>query len=338
MPAPSTSLPRPFARFRYGGTTWHCVQVDPCLHVPLCERPLPLYPRGPWLRSGFCCPGPSSLTTTPSASLAGTRRFHGPAAYTPRLRCAGAPRRPARPSLLSLPRCPYVPSTLRRWVRGPVPLCWDRDARLPRATTESPPTKPVSASNPRRVMSFGAASFALCCGPHVCPALLTGYDEMGPLRPTPPSEAPCHPRFSQRPSPAAAGSQARGANGKSPLVGTCTRPVAAASEAALLKSSPPPPTPAFGPPPPPLPPFETPPPPPPPGNPPARPPPPPGPPEEAEGGGPPAGARPGSPSTPRRTRPRCTAPGSAGPSGLARTPTIASTGALTTCRRCAPAA
>ena len=150
MPAPSTSLPRPFARFRAGDATWHCVQITPRLHVPLCERPSPLYPRGPWLRSGFCCPGPSSRTPTPSAGLAGTRRFHGPAAYTPRLRCAGAPRRPARPSLLSLLRCPCVPSTLRRWVRGPVPLCWDRDARLPRATTESPPTTPVSASNPRR--------------------------------------------------------------------------------------------------------------------------------------------------------------------------------------------
>ena len=43
--------------------------------------------------------------------------------------------------------------------------------------------------------------------------------------PTPPSEAPCHPRFSRRPSPGTVGSQARGANGKSPLVGTCTRPV-----------------------------------------------------------------------------------------------------------------
>jgi hypothetical protein len=203
MPAPSASLPRPFARFRCGGTTWRCVQINPRLHVPPCERPMPLYPRGPWLRSGLCCPGPSSRTTTPSAGLAGTRGFHGPAAYTPRLRCAGAPRRPARPSLLFLSRSPHVPSTLRRRVRGPVPLCWGRDARLPRATTESPPTKPVSASNPRRGMFFGAASFALCCGPHVCPALRTGYDERGATSaPTPPSEAPCHSRFSRRPSPA----------------------------------------------------------------------------------------------------------------------------------------
>ncbi len=226
MPAPSSSLPRPFARFRDGTATWHCVQITPRLHGPLCERPVPLYPRGPWLRSEFCCLGPSSRTPTPSAGLAGTLGFHGPAAYTPRLRCAGAPRRPARPSLLSLSRCPYVPSTLRRWVRGPVPLCGDRDARLPRAMTESPPTSPSLPAISDGVCLFGAASFASCCGPHVCPALRTGYDERQPhSAPTPPSEAPCHPRFSRRPSPAAAGSQARGANGKSPLVGTCTRPV-----------------------------------------------------------------------------------------------------------------
>jgi len=86
------------------------------LAAPLCKRLLPLYPRGPWLRSEFCCPAPSRRTTTPSVSLASTRRFRGTAVYTPRLRCAGAPRRPARPSLLSPLRCPRVPSTIRRWV------------------------------------------------------------------------------------------------------------------------------------------------------------------------------------------------------------------------------
>ena len=78
--------------------------------------------QGPWLRSEFCCLAPSSLTTTPSVSLMSTRRFRGPAVYTSRLRCAGAPRRPTRPSLLSLPRCPHVPSTIHRWVRPAVPL------------------------------------------------------------------------------------------------------------------------------------------------------------------------------------------------------------------------
>ena len=154
MPTPSSGLPQPFARVRDRPIPWLCVQVDPRLHVPLCERPAPLYPRGPWLRAEFCCPGPSSRPPTPSASLAGTPRFRGSAAYTQCLRCAGAPRRPARPSLLSLSRCPCVPSTLRRWVPGPLPLYWGRDTRLPRTTTESPPTTPVSASYPRRGYAF----------------------------------------------------------------------------------------------------------------------------------------------------------------------------------------
>jgi hypothetical protein len=99
-------------------------------------------PRGPWLRSEFCCLGPSRLTTTPSASLAGTTRFHRFTAYTRGLRCAGAPRRPARPSRLSLTRSPHVPSTLPRWVRWSLPLSTTSDTRLPRITSESPPTAP----------------------------------------------------------------------------------------------------------------------------------------------------------------------------------------------------
>ena len=75
---------------------------------------------------------------------------------------------------------------------------------------------------------FEAASFASCCGPCVCPALLAGYDET----PAPPAEVPCHSRFWHRPSPASAGSQARWVNGKSPIVGTCTRLVTTGSAAA----------------------------------------------------------------------------------------------------------
>ena len=41
--------------------------------------------------------------SAPSAPLAGTPRFPGRAGYTRRLRCAGAPRRPASGSVLSLP-------------------------------------------------------------------------------------------------------------------------------------------------------------------------------------------------------------------------------------------
>ena len=138
----------------------------------------PLCPRGPWLRSELCCLGPSPLTTTPSASLAGTRRFHGPAAYTPRLRCAGAPRRPTRLSLLSQPYFPRVPSTLRRW--STVPSRCLRTAMpgfLPvqRSRHHCCPPLPVI---PGGDTFFGAASFASCYGPCVCQALLTGYDEV----------------------------------------------------------------------------------------------------------------------------------------------------------------
>ena len=133
---------------------------------------------------------------------------------------------PARPSLLSLPRCPSVPSTLRRWVRGPGPLCWDRDARLPRATSESPPTRPVSASNPRRGYVFRRCIVRVVLRPVSLPGPPDWLQRDGaPWASTPPSEAPCHPRFCRRPSPGTVGSQARGANGKSPLIGTFTRPV-----------------------------------------------------------------------------------------------------------------
>jgi len=108
----------------------------------------PLYPRGPWLRSELCCLGPSPRTTTPSASLVGTRRLHGHAAYTPRLRCAGAPRRPTRPSLLSPLCCPHAPPTLHRWVPRALPLSCAR--RVPGClglSASRHPRGPVSASN-----------------------------------------------------------------------------------------------------------------------------------------------------------------------------------------------
>jgi hypothetical protein len=76
-----------------------------------------------------CTPG--VLGSGPSCVVSNHHRLllpHAPAsqarcdfafAYTQRLRCAGAPRRPTRPSLLSLPRFPRMPSTLPR--RSTVP-------------------------------------------------------------------------------------------------------------------------------------------------------------------------------------------------------------------------
>ena len=138
--ASPVGLHRPFARFRNG-------HADPAR----CPDPA-VFPRAA-VREAHGLPTPGVLGSGPSSVVSVPHRYcdpirqsrrHAatsrPTAYTPRLRCAGAPRRPTRPSLLSLPRCPCAPSTLRRWVRGPLPLCRDRDARLPRLITESPPT------------------------------------------------------------------------------------------------------------------------------------------------------------------------------------------------------
>lgn len=105
--------------------------------------------------------------------------------------------------------------------------------RLPRLQNESPPTTSVSASNTRREEHFGAASFASCYGSRVGLVLLTGYGADGitcvpPIR----SEDFVTPAFGVQSSPTGAGNQARWANGKSPIIGTFTRPVTAASEAA----------------------------------------------------------------------------------------------------------
>jgi len=101
-------------------------------------------------------------------------------AYTQRLRCAGAPRRPAGPSLLSLPCSPRMPSTLPRRPAVPshcahtaVPGFLDSGS----SRHQRRPSLPAIADGK---FNFGAASFALCYGLRVCLALLAGYDSMKP--------------------------------------------------------------------------------------------------------------------------------------------------------------
>jgi len=188
-------------------------------------------PRGPWLRSELCCLGPSSFTTTPSVRLAGTGRFHGVTAYTPRLRCAGAPRRPARRSLLFRPCCPCVPLTLRRWVRHPPPVVLGY--ALPGFLALGPSRHPharLCQPSPAGLIttlhhSLYAAARRLASPSWLAPT--RGVDSL-PLT----SEDFCHPRFGPQASRSGDEGQARWANGKSPIVGTCTRPVTAGSEAA----------------------------------------------------------------------------------------------------------
>ena len=96
------------------------------------------------------------------------------------------------------------------------------------ATHENPPLPAIFGGE----YFSNAASFALCCGPSGCPALLTGSDPMTSRARHRAFRGPCHSRFGRCPLPGHAGNQARWVNGKSPIVGTRTRPVTAASEAA----------------------------------------------------------------------------------------------------------
>ena len=224
---------RPLPISRPGSESWPSRRFS----VPLCNR--------------LCLSTPGVLGSRTSSVVSRAHRVlrpHPPVPQarndftawpliTSRLRCAGAPRRPAGPSLLSRPYSPGVPSTIRRWVRDAVPLLVRTP--MPGCLALSPsrhPREPASASNIRRGVLFDAASFALCCGPSGCPALLTGSDQMTSRARHRAFRGPCHSRLGRCPLPGLAGNQARWVNGKSPIVGTRTRPVTAASEAARQSS------------------------------------------------------------------------------------------------------
>ena len=145
-PAPGMrSLPRslllPFARFRHTrspGSVSKTVEASTCR----CAGGLPSLPQG------SLAPVRVVLSRSINAYYSPMRQSHRHAAtsrlyaYTQRLRCAGAPRRPARPSLHAADPTPVV--------HRAVPFHSHGDSRLPRIITESPPTTPVSASNIRR--------------------------------------------------------------------------------------------------------------------------------------------------------------------------------------------
>ena len=133
-------------------------------------------PRGPWLRSEFCCLGPSQRTPTPSASLAGTVPLHesssriGPAFAVRERR--GDPR--------DLPAFPW---RAVRTCRRPYPGGSAGRSRCPRPAVPgslecraSRPPPPRLCQQSSTGVPFEAASVASGCGPCVCPALLAGYD------------------------------------------------------------------------------------------------------------------------------------------------------------------
>jgi hypothetical protein len=155
IPSLPSSLRPPFARVplnRRPGSVSRSVQASTCR----CTGGFPPYPRGPWLRFELCCLDPSAPNTTPCASPAGTSRFRF-YTYTQCLRCAGAPRRPAGPSLLSLAVLSLHAVDPTPAVHRVLPLYSHGDSRLPRISNESPP------ANTRLCQQFSAGHFFRGC-------------------------------------------------------------------------------------------------------------------------------------------------------------------------------
>src|SRR3954466_8285231 len=101
----------------------------------------------------------------PSAPLAGTSRLHRRAAYTRCLRCAGAPRRPASGSGLSLPFRPDMPSSLTPGSSDIACVQFTRCRRgLPRDPSGSAlPTLPQSVSRGARFSRLHWFATATAC-------------------------------------------------------------------------------------------------------------------------------------------------------------------------------
>ena len=138
IPSLPFSLHPPFARVYLRGrpgSVSRSTQASTCR----CSGGYPPNPRGPWLRFELCCLDPSPPNTTPCASPEGTSRFRF-YTYTQHLRCAGAPRRPTGPSLLSLAVLSMHAVDSTPVVHRVFPLYSHGDSRLPRISNESPTT------------------------------------------------------------------------------------------------------------------------------------------------------------------------------------------------------
>ena len=136
------------------------------------------HPRGPRSCPSYSCLGPSSLNLAPSAPLAGTSRFHRTAAYTRCLRCAGAPRRPASGSGLSL--------TIPSWhaiLYDPGEFDTSISSRAAMSTWPSPRvdrlgTPKTPAIRFTRAMTFVASWFTHLLRPASLLASLNGSDQI----------------------------------------------------------------------------------------------------------------------------------------------------------------
>src|SRR4051795_12356515 len=106
----TAGLPSPFVHLRVGAVAPYCAG-PPTGRCTALEGGSPSAP-GALARVRVLLSRSVLAEPAPSAPLAGTSRLHRRAAYTRCLRCAGAPRRPASGSGLSLPFRPDMPSSL----------------------------------------------------------------------------------------------------------------------------------------------------------------------------------------------------------------------------------
>ena len=138
---------------------------------------MPLTPRGPRLRGKLCCLAPSSLIR-PHAPVPQARHDF---AFTLIRNAFAVRERLGDPRDLPYFHCCTFHACHRPYPGGSADSFPVKQPAVPDfldlGASRHPP-HPVSASNLRREFDFGAASFALCYGQHVCLALLTGYDRM----------------------------------------------------------------------------------------------------------------------------------------------------------------
>src|SRR3954467_9688128 len=161
----TAGLPSPFVHLRVGAVVPYCAG-PPTGRCTALEGGSPSAP-GALARVRVMLSRSVLAEPAPSAPLAGTSRLHRRAAYTRCLRCAGAPRRPASGSGLSLPFRPDMPSSLTPGSSSShVSSCATPTRPSPRSERLGTPNTPAIRST--RGSSFEASLVRVCYGLSGC--------------------------------------------------------------------------------------------------------------------------------------------------------------------------
>src|SRR5206468_4144517 len=179
IPASLLRLHRPFARFRCGPSG---LALSPSLAAPLraaVREALASLPQGSLApvrvllsRSIIAYYDPIRRSRRHAATSRPCRLYAAPSL------CGSAPAAretfPTFPAMLSMRAVDLTPVGPRRPPVVPAPR-YQASSSYQRVATHEHPSLPAISDG---VENFGAASFASCCGPRVCPVLLAGYDQV----------------------------------------------------------------------------------------------------------------------------------------------------------------